>query len=186
MKHSLLLEQYLPLFTKCNEQVPVIDLACGSGRNGLFLVKNDIATIFADINVTALANIKKTFTDERYINKEHLAKYWQVDFEQDNAQLLHKDAYAGVLVFNYLHRPLMAQIKNTIIPGGFIFYETFTVKQSLYGRPNNPDFLLKSGELFEYFSGWKIHHHFEGVVYNDSTQSKKAIAQIIAEKPEGL
>jgi len=183
MKHSILLEQYLPLLTKHKQQFPVLDLACGSGRNGLFLTKNNIATIFADINNTALESIKHSFTDEMSVNKEHLATFWQVDFEQDNIHVLKKEAHAGVLVFNYLHRALMTEIKNTIIPGGFIFYETFTVKQRQYGRPNNPKFLLKLGELSDCFSDWKIHHHFEGVVHNDSTQSKKAIAQIVAEKP---
>ena len=183
MTHSLLLEKYLPLLRKTNQQFPVLDLACGSGRNGSFLVNNNIPTTFADISDVALATVKSNFVNDK--RKEHLAKYWQVDFEQHPHQLLNREAYSGVLVFNYLHRPLMAQIKNAIIPEGFIFYETFTSKQSQYGRPSNPDFLLNSGELLECFSGWKIHHHFEGIVTCENNQSKKAIAQIIAEKPKG-
>ena len=97
---------------------------------------------------------------------------------------LKKETYTGILVFNYLHRPLIVQIKNAIIPEGFIFYETFTSKQSQYGRPSNPNFLLNSGELLEWFAGWKIHHHFEGVVDCENNRSQKAIAQIVAEKPK--
>ena len=66
--------------------------------------------------------------------------------------------------------------------------EEFTVDQAGFGRPKNPDFLLKHGELAELFSDWQIIHSFEGVidakntnVHNDS--GKQAIAQIIARKP---
>ncbi len=181
--HSLLLDKYISLFNNANEQFPVLDLACGSGRNGLYLVDHNISTVFSDIRNDALTAVKNNFNDEHLKEKRHLAKYWQIDFEQPSHQLLNNEAYSGVLVFNYLHRPLMAQIKNTIIPGGFIIYETFTHEQSKYGRPSNPDFLLRSGELLEHFSGWKIHHQFEGVVDGQNNQSKKAIAQLIAEKP---
>jgi len=184
MKYSLLLDEYLPLLKKANQQFPVLDLACGSGRNGLFLVENNIPTVFADIREAALAAIKDNLLSDELRDKAHLAKNWQVDFEDNDNDSLNKETYTGILVFNYLHRPLMAQIKNAIIPEGFIFYETFTSKQSQYGRPSNPDFLLNSGELLEHFSSWKIHHHFEGIVKCDNSQSNKAIAQIIAEKPK--
>jgi SAM-dependent methyltransferase len=183
MKNSLLLEQYLPLLSKANEEFPVLDLACGSGRNGLYLVKNNIPTVFSDIKSDALVVIKNNFAKEELNRKNHLVQYWQVDFEQPNHHVLNNKKYTGILVFNYLHRPLIPQIKNAIIPGGFVFYETFTTKQSQYGRPSNPDFLLRSGELLEHFSDWKIHHHFEGVVEGENSQTKKAIAQLIAEKP---
>jgi SAM-dependent methyltransferase len=183
MKHSLLLEKHLPLLNKANEQFPVLDLACGSGRNGLYLVKNDIPTVFSDIKSDALVIVKSHFVREDLKRKNHLAQYWQIDFEQQSHHVLNNEKYTGVLVFNYLYRPLISQIKNTIIPGGCIFYETFTTKQSQYGRPSNPDYLLKSGELREHFSDWKIHYHFEGVVDGGNGQSKKAIAQLVAEKP---
>ncbi|MFT5756624.1 MAG: tellurite methyltransferase [Alteromonadaceae bacterium] len=184
MTHSLLLERYLPLLNKANEQFPVLDLACGSGRNGLYLIKNSIQTVFSDIREDALISVKNNFVGEDIKRKNHLAQFWQIDFEQPNHHVLSNEKYTGVLVFNYLHRPLMPQIKNTVIPGGVIFYETFTTQQCQYGRPSNPDFLLKPEELLEHFSGWKIHHYFEGVVNDRNSQSKKAIAQLVAEKPD--
>jgi len=187
MTHSSILERYLSLLTVANEQFPVLDLACGTGRNGLYLVKNNIPTTFSDIRSDALVTVKNNFVGEEFKGTKHLAKYWQIDFEQQDRQLLNDEKYTGVLVFNYLHRPLMSQIKNTVISGGFIFYETFTTNQSQYGRPSNPDFLLRPGELLEHFSGWKVHHHFEGdvdcIIENGNRKSKKAIAQLVAEKP---
>ena len=80
-----------------------------------------------------------------------------------------------------MHRPLFEQLKKSIEPGGILIYETFTEEQATLGRPKNPDFLLKKGELGDLFSDWKITHTFEGIVASDS--GKQAIAQIIAFKP---
>jgi hypothetical protein len=52
-----------------------------------------------------------------------------------------------VLVFNYLHRPLMPAIVDAVAPGGLLFYETFTVDQAARGRPTSPAHLLQHGEL---------------------------------------
>ena len=52
-----------------------------------------------------------------------------------------------MLVFNYLHRPLMPAIVDAVEPGGVLIYETFTAGQAQRGRPTNPAFLLRDGEL---------------------------------------
>ena len=79
---------------------------------------------------------------------------------------------------------LFEQLKASIKPGGIIIYETFTEQQAQFGRPKNPDFLLKPKELVELFSDWNILHSFEGIkpLLNDD-ETKQAIAQIVAVKP---
>ena len=52
-----------------------------------------------------------------------------------------------MLVFNYLHRPLMPALVDALEPGGVLIYETFTVGQAERGHPRNPAFLLGDGEL---------------------------------------
>jgi len=151
-------------------------LASGSGRNGLYLIDNKIPVIFSDIKSDAL-EITKSLIDSK---NSSLANFWQVDFEQGTNELKDKK-FSGVLVFRYLHRPLFENIKQAIIPGGIIIYETFTHEQAQYGRPKNPDFLLTKGELTEQFKDWEILHQFEGVIENEG--SKQAIAQIVAIKP---
>lgn len=159
------------------KSAPVLDLASGSGRNGHYLINNDIPVIFSDIRNEALEETKQKITS----NKNHLAQFWQVDFEQETNELKDK-LFSGVMVFRYLHRPLFENIKNAILPGGFIVYETFTQGNEMYGRPKNPDFLLTKGELIEQFKGWQILHQFEGVT--ETNGNKQAIAQIVAIKPE--
>ena len=53
---------------------------------------------------------------------------------------------------NYLHRPLLPAIANALASGGVLIYETFAVGNELLGRPRNPDFLLRPGELLQAFA----------------------------------
>jgi SAM-dependent methyltransferase len=61
--------------------------------------------------------------------------------------------YDAVVVANYLHRPLFPELVAALAPGGVLIYETFAAGNERYGRPSNPDFLLKPGELLEVVRG---------------------------------
>jgi SAM-dependent methyltransferase len=57
--------------------------------------------------------------------------------------------FAGIVVVNYLHRPLFPHLLGALAPGGVLIYETFAAGNERFGRPANPAFLLKPGELLE-------------------------------------
>jgi hypothetical protein len=59
-------------------------------------------------------------------------------------------------VTNYLHRPLFAPIVAALAQGGVVIYETFAIGNERFGRPRNPDFLLRPGELIEAFAALTI------------------------------
>ena len=61
--------------------------------------------------------------------------------------------FAGVVVVSYLHRPLLPRLLEALAPGGVLIYETFAAGNERFGRPSNPDFLLKPGELLEAVRG---------------------------------
>ena len=61
--------------------------------------------------------------------------------------------FAGIIVTNYLHRPLFPHLLAALAPGGVLIYETFAAGNERYGRPANPDFLLRPGELLEVVRG---------------------------------
>src|SRR5205823_10697442 len=64
--------------------------------------------------------------------------------------------YDGVVVTNYLHRPLFASIAAALAPGGLLIYETFAIGNERFGRPRNADFLLRPGELLQAFAGLTV------------------------------
>ena len=187
MHHSPLIEEYLTQLQNIakDAQAPVLDLACGHGRNGLYLVENDIKVNFADVNDESLEQVEQSLSKiGKSKGKQKLAQCWQVDFEQANSTSLKGKSFSAIMVFRYLHRPLFEQIKTAIKPGGMIIYETFTEQQAQFGRPKNPDFLLKPKELIELFADWQILHSFEGTVNaSQNSNTKQAIAQIVAVKP---
>jgi len=203
LSHSPLLDKYLtPLQgLHAEQQSSVLDLACGNGRNGLFLIEHNIPTTFADIKDEALKNVELSLTNLSK-NQQLLAQRWQVDFEKEQSSPLQGKTFSAIMVFRYLHRSLFEQIKAAIKPGGVIIYETFTEQQAQFGRPKNPNFLLAAGELGDIFSSWEVLHSFEGIVNTNGTASltdnlpgnlpdnecdtgKQAIAQLVAIKPYG-
>lgn len=181
--HSPLLSQYLSEFKKLPCQRPILDLACGSGRNGLYCLEHNLPVTFTDIKKQVLADIQQVIKSEQYKLVASQASFRQVDFEQEGTQPLVENSYSAVMVFRYLHRPLIEQIKAAVVPSGLVIYETFTEKQAEFGRPKNPDFLFKAGELASHFSDWEILHSFEGVKISDTGENKQSVAQIIARKP---
>lgn len=61
--------------------------------------------------------------------------------------------YGGTVVVNYLWRPLMPRLIEALEPGGALIYDTFAIGQERFGRPRNPDHLLRDGELLELVRG---------------------------------
>jgi tellurite methyltransferase len=82
-----------------------------------------------------------------------------------------------IICFNYLQRSLIPQIRDGLKKGGVIVYETYTIDQTQFGRPHNPDFLLKHNELQEMFRGFRCLRYREGII-----ERRKAIASMIAVK----
>lgn len=181
--HSSLLSQYLVDLKIHNHSLPILDLACGGGRNGLFCLEKNLPVVFSDVRTQALDDVKQMINKDPDKYSSSLAKFWEIDFELENANPFIENSYSTVMVFRYLHRPLIDKIKAAVAPNGLVVYETFTVAQAELGRPKNPDFLLKAGELAEYFSDWQVLHYFEGTKTSDTGSNSQEIAQIVARKP---
>jgi len=176
-KASRLLKDNLSLLTGLDHALPVLDLACGTGQNGLLLATQGIQVVFADSSATALQAV------EEQISGNGLGgQTWQIDLEQPGINPLQAKSFSAIICFRYLHRPLFPALRNAIAAGGLVIYETFTTENRQFGRPDNPDFLLQPGELKTIFSGWDVIYSFEGVLQNP----ERAMAQIIARKPPDL
>jgi len=88
--------------------------------------------------------------------------------------------FDGIIVTNYFHRPLFAVIVDALAPGGAVLYETFMVGNERFGKPSNPDFLLRPGELLAAFESTLTVVAFEQGVVDDPRPA--AIQRIAAVK----
>ncbi|NEX59916.1 class I SAM-dependent methyltransferase [Noviherbaspirillum galbum] len=120
----------------------VLDLACGGGRHARLLAALGHPVLAVDRDAEALARAAQ----EGIVT-------WQVDLEGTDeapaAWPFPAAAFAGVVVTNYLHRPLFPGILDCLAPGGVLIYETFATGNEQFGRPSSPRFLLQPGELLE-------------------------------------
>ena len=168
--------EYLDTPAKPDEARPVLDLACGTGRTGLKLARRGIPVIFADRSDIALDDIRQHISENRLP-----ARTWQVDLEQAGVNPFADQVFSAIICFRYLHRPLFPDLLKAVEPGGLIIYETFTNVNHRFGRPTNPDFLLKPNELKTWFHNWEVLHYYEGIQHDPD----RAIAQIVARNPGG-
>lgn len=76
----------------------------------------------------------------------------QFDLEA-SAWPLSGERFDGIVVTNYLHRPLWPHLLQALAPRGVLLYETFALGNGRFGRPSNPDFLLAPGELLDVVGG---------------------------------
>ena len=113
----------------------MLDVACGNGRHLRYLRSQGFEVIGVDRDDKALAAADGV--DVRVADIE--AGPWPFSPEE----------FDGVVVTNYLHRPIFPHLVAALRPGGVLIYETFAAGNERYGRPSNPDFLLRSGELLE-------------------------------------
>jgi len=120
-----------------------LDLACGKGRHTRLLLDHGLAVLAADItpdvDVAAAARNGQALETLQY---DFEAEPWPFPAE----------FFDVILVCNYLHRPLFEHMRDSLKPGGKLIYTTFMQGNEQYGRPRNPDFLLKSGELQDIFN----------------------------------
>jgi len=114
----------------------VLDLACGGGRHARVLAAQGHPVLAVDRDAAALA----TLADCPGV------RTLAVDLEGGEWPLAGQ-LFAGVIVTNYLWRPRLPDVCALLACGGVLIYETFMVGNEAYGKPSNPDFLLRSQEL---------------------------------------
>ncbi len=140
---SLWLQRHVALLPS-DADAAILDLACGGGRNARFLRQ-------AAYQVLALDKDERGFADLAAIGITTLS----YDLEHTHSVLPFADAsLAGIVVCNYLHRPLFAELQRCLKPAGVLIYETFMDGQQALGKPSRPEFLLQSNELLNLAQAW--------------------------------
>jgi len=118
----------------------VLDLAAGNGRHTRFFLARGHPVVAVDRTPDGLADLAGTPGLE-IVEADIEGGPWPLEAPR----------FGGIIVTNYLHRPLLPRLANSLLPGGVLIYETFAVGNAAFGRPSNPDFLLRPHELIDAF-----------------------------------
>jgi SAM-dependent methyltransferase len=116
----------------------VLDLACGSGRHTRLAHETGHRVVAVDRDGQALAGLA-TLPGVNTVQADIESGDWPLPGQRFDA----------VIVTNYLYRPLFPVLLDSIADAGLLVYETFAQGNECFGRPANPDFLLRPGELYE-------------------------------------
>jgi SAM-dependent methyltransferase len=154
-----------------------LDLACGAGRHALYLAEHGWHVTAVDSSRVAIGILKNRANERGLIVDARIADLELEEFE------IEPDAYDLVCVFYYLQRDIFPAIRDGIKEGGACIAAIHMVDESPNVKPMNPNFLLHSGELQEYFRDWEIvHYHETDARDTDPGKHTRRSAEIITRK----
>ena len=147
---------------------PVLDVAAGSGRHSRLFLERGHPVTAVDRDVSRLPDLPGL-------------EIVEADLEDGRPFPFLEEEFAAVVVTNYLHRPILPDIVGCVGPEGWLIYETFAQGNEAFGKPSNPNFLLRPGELLEAVRG-----HLRVVAYEDLmvASPRPAAVQRIAARNE--
>lgn len=143
--------RWIPLIRPGGE---VLDVAAGAGRHARLLARLGFEVEAVDRDATSFADPPPG------------VRLLQADIEQGPWPYANR-RFDAIVVTNYLHRPLLPTLVESLEPGGLLVYETFARGNEKFGKPSNPDFLLAPGELLEAVRGKLRVLGFEDLVVSE-------------------
>jgi SAM-dependent methyltransferase len=147
---------------------PVLDVACGAGRHLRWFqaLGHPVTGIDRDpLAVQAAAQAGEAI---------------EADIENDPWPLAGR-TFGAVVVTNYLWRPLLPTIVDSVAPGGVLLYETFACGNETVGRPARPDFLLRPGELLSACTPLRVVAYEDGFLDGPARFVQRITAVRVAE-----
>jgi hypothetical protein len=152
----------------------VLDLAAGAGRHARFFAGRGHPVAAGDRHLDGRADLGADGPIERI----------RADLEDGSPWPLGERRFAGIVVANYLHRPLLPRLAEALAPGGVLIYETFAVGQGAFGRPSSENYLLRPNELVEAYAPLLALVAFEHGI--DYAPNPKAVQRLAAVKGRDL
>jgi SAM-dependent methyltransferase len=150
----------------------VVDVACGGGRHTRWFAERGHPVVALDRDLSGVADLRD---DAR-------VELIECDLEAGDRVPVDVGSCAVVVVTNYLWRPILDDLVALLAPDGWLLYETFAVGNERHGRPSNPDFLLRPGELLELAARHSLHVvAYEDVVVDDPRPA--CVQRIAATRP---
>ena len=129
----------------------VLDVACGSGRHVRWFAQRGCRVTGVDRDAAALEPLRD------------IAQVVVADIEGADWPLPGR-RFDAVVCTNYLWRPLLPTLVDSVDVDGVLICETFAVGNETVGKPSNPAFLLRSGELLAAVVPLRVIGYEDGVV----------------------
>lgn len=152
-----------------------LDLACGNGRNALYLAKLGFQVDAFDISDVAV-----TWLNQKAANEGLPLTARVVDLETEELASNH---YQVVTNFRYLQRDLFSSIQKALASGGLVFFETFfRAAIDCLGSKMPLPYVLDYNELLHAFLDLRILEYRESIETTASSLQKQALASLVAQK----
>jgi len=135
---------------------PVLDVASGAGRHARFFAQRGLEVAAVDREAQSIPGVR----------------FVQADLEDGSPWPFAGQRFGAIVVTNYLHRPLFPDRVAALGEGGVLIYETFMIGNERFGKPSNPNFLLRPGELLEAFGVLTL------VAFEQGTTQKAVVQRI--------
>jgi SAM-dependent methyltransferase len=119
---------------------PLLDVASGSGRHAKFFAARGLDVVAVDREERAIPGVK----------------FVVADLEDGSPWPFGGERFGAIVVTNYLHRPLLPVLGAALANDGVLIYETFMIGNERYGKPTNPNFLLRPGELLQVYGALTV------------------------------
>ncbi|RXJ90650.1 tellurium resistance protein TehB [Arcobacter sp. CECT 8983] len=153
---------------KHTKGLDALDVACGSGRNSIFLANNDFKVTAIDISEVALDTLNKK-------NNPNV-KTKLVDLDTHSFD---ENKYDLIIMTNFLDRNIIPKLTKALKKDGVLFIETYMFHEENEKPPSNPDFLLKEGELKTFFDKKEVEILEYDEFFNESFELYKMRKQSI-------
>ena len=135
---------------------PVLDVASGAGRHSQVFLQRNIPVVAVDRDTQSIPGVR----------------FVKADLEDGSPWPFEGQRFGAIVVTNYLHRPLLPVLARSLAEEGVLIYETFMLGNEKFGKPSNPNFLLRPGELLEAFAGLTV------AAFEQGTTQKAAVQRI--------
>ncbi|MGV6808714.1 MAG: methyltransferase domain-containing protein [bacterium] len=135
-----------------------LDIACGAGRDSVFLALNGWQMTGIDRNPDALQRTQRLAQSQQVSVNTLLLDMESQAADINPFSLYQPHRFDLICVARYLHRPLFPYLRHLLKDGGYLLYQTFMQGSEKFGSPRNPNYLLKPNELAHVFQQDDIIH----------------------------
>ncbi|HKW96230.1 MAG TPA: class I SAM-dependent methyltransferase [Bryobacteraceae bacterium] len=148
-----------------------LDLACGAGRNALWLAEHGWSVTAVDGAQAAIEIVRRRASERSVTVDARVANL------ENNEYQIEPSAWDLIVMSYYLQRDLFEPAKRGLKPGGTLIAIVHTTEPG--EEPNYKR--LRPGELKVFFQDLEILHHYEGKP-NDAAHHR-GVAEVVARRP---